>query len=196
MKHFLFLILLSISLPALSQSSFDELEFEDEELGNSYKISSKNYVLLKSKRGEGGMNKTPEVDALVTAQSKIKEIVLVYTETKEEDYDSREDANRERWENLLLTYPQLFQPGTVYKNICQCSMGGDAETLKKTQGFYLYVNGALFNLNKDVTRKEWLMCCNRDPAVDGSKNAKICATNLFGESCSGLITYNDLYCSS
>lgn len=143
MKHFFTLIFFALSISLTAQVSYDEMEFEDEELENSYTSTSKNFVLLKSKRGEGGMNTTPEADLLVTAKSKIKSIVLVYTETKEEDYDNREEANRERWENLIRTYPGFFQTGTVYKNVCQCSIGGDAEDFKKHQGFYVYVSGAL-----------------------------------------------------
>ncbi|MBX3163043.1 MAG: hypothetical protein KF900_01065 [Bacteroidetes bacterium] len=143
MKRFLPFILFALALPLAAQTSYDELEFEEDELESSYKTTGKNYVLLKSKRGESGMNTAPEADALVSAKSKIKEIVLVYTETKEDDYDSREDANRERWENLIRTYPQFFQANTVYKSICQCVMGGNADALKKIQGFYVYVSGAL-----------------------------------------------------
>ena len=68
----------------------------------------------------------------------ITDIVLVFTETTEDAVDTREDNNRERWENLLTTYPEFFQFNTNYKNICQCSIGGNAEALKATQGFYVY----------------------------------------------------------
>ena len=122
-----------------AQVSFDEIEFEMDSTGSTYRPSGKNYGLLKSKRGSSGMNKTPMGDALV--KSEVTEIVLVYTETEASDIADREQANRERWENLIMTYPELFQFSTTYKNVCQCRMGGDAEALKASQGFYVYVSG-------------------------------------------------------
>lgn len=140
-KHFLLSLAISLmSLSAVAQTpTYDELSFEADSTGSSYKPTGKNYVLVKSKRGTSGLNKTPQADAILT--SEVTEIVLVYTETDAAAISEREDANRERWENLLMTYPELFQYSTTYKNVCQCNMSGDAETLKKTQGFYVYVNG-------------------------------------------------------
>ncbi|MBL7933444.1 MAG: hypothetical protein JNL60_16175 [Bacteroidia bacterium] len=122
-----------------AQVAFEELEFEMDSTTSAYRPSGKNFALLKSKRGSSGMNKTPLGDALVN--SEVTEIVLVYTETEASDLAEREDANRERWENLIKTYPELFQFSTTYKNVCQCRIGGDAEALKGSQGFYIYVNG-------------------------------------------------------
>lgn len=122
-----------------AQISFDEIEFEMDSTTSAYRPSGKNFLVLKSKRGSSGMNKTAAGDALVN--SEVTEIVLVYTETEASDLAEREDANRERWENLIKTYPELFQFSTTYKSVCQCRMGGDAEALKGSQGFYIYVNG-------------------------------------------------------
>ncbi|PBQ31022.1 hypothetical protein CNR22_04300 [Sphingobacteriaceae bacterium] len=119
--------------------SFDEMEFEPDSVKTIYKPAGKNYVIVKSKRGNSGLNKTPQADAILTAE--VTEIVLVFSETESSDLAEREEANRERWENLLMTYPELFQFSTTYKNVCQCKVGGDAEAFKQSQGFYVYVNG-------------------------------------------------------
>lgn len=139
-NYALFAILMLAGLPLAAQApTFDEMEFEMDSLSTSYKPSGKNYVLIRSKRGNSGLNKTAQADAVLSAE--ITEIVLVYTETEAADLAEREEANRERWENLLMTYPDLFQFSTTYKNVCQCRMGGNAEALKQSQGFYVYVNG-------------------------------------------------------
>ncbi len=119
---------------------YDDLTFDEEELSASYKGSAKQHINLKSKKGTGGMPKVPEADALKTAE--ITDIILVFTETNEDAAGTREENNRERWENLMSTYPEFFQFSTSYKNVCQCVMGGDAETLKPSQGFYIYYKTA------------------------------------------------------
>lgn len=140
MKSLLSSILFLFCLSSFAQvSSFDELEFEMDSTSGSYKASGKNYIIIKSKRGNSGLTKTAQADAVLTAE--ISEIVLVYSETEPSAIAEREEANRERWENLLMTYPELFQFSTTYKNVCQCKINGDAEAFKKTQGFYIYVNG-------------------------------------------------------
>lgn len=133
------ILLLMAFSSATAQTSYDELEFEMDSTTSAYRPSGKNFAILKSKRGSSGMNKTPMGDALVN--SEVTEIVLVYTETESSDLAERESANRERWENLITTYPELFQFSTTYKNVCQCRIGGDAEALKGSQGFYIYVAG-------------------------------------------------------
>lgn len=139
-KSFVAVLLLAISFPLAGQApAFDEMEFEPDSLKGPYKPTGKNYVNIKSKRGNSGVNKTPQADAITTAE--VAEIVLVFSETESSDLAEREEANRERWENLLMTYPELFQFSTTYKNVCQCKIGGDAEAFKQTQGFYVYVNG-------------------------------------------------------
>jgi hypothetical protein len=118
---------------------FDELNFEEESTLKPYKPAGANYVFIRSKRGNTGVNKTPEADAILS--SEVTEIVLVFTEMDADAEASREEYNQERWENLLLTYPQLFQFSTGYKNVCQCNEQGDGDGFKKAQGFYVYING-------------------------------------------------------
>lgn len=126
-----------ICLPIAAQTpNYDDIVFDEDEVKTAYKPLGKTFVLLKSKKGTGGMPKVPAADEIKTAE--ITEIILVFTETTEDAADTREESNRERWENLISTYPEFFQFNTSYKNICQCSIGGDAEALKPTQGFYVY----------------------------------------------------------
>jgi hypothetical protein len=139
LKTFLVLLLFVICLPTFGQTTFDEMEIEPDSVKSSYRPAGKNYVLIRSKKGTGGLNKTPAADAITS--SEVTEIVLVYSETDAAAIAEREESNRERWENLLMTYPELFQFSTTYKNVCQCNSLGDAETFKKTQGFYVYING-------------------------------------------------------
>lgn len=152
-NYALFALLMLAGLPLAAQApAFDEMEFEMDSLSASYKPSGKNYVLIRSKRGNSGVNKTAQADAVLSAE--ITEIVLVYTETEAGDLAEREEANRERWENLLMTYPDLFQFSTTYKNVCQCRMGGDAEALKQSQGFYVYVNGEVPAATPEPVKEE------------------------------------------
>lgn len=140
MKSLILGILILFSLTSFAQvASFDEMEFELDSTTSNYKTAGKNFVLIKSKRGNSGLTKTAQADAILTAE--ISEIVLVFSETEASAIEERELANRERWENLLMTYPELFQFSTTYKNVCQCKINGDAESFKKSQGFYVYVNG-------------------------------------------------------
>jgi hypothetical protein len=120
--------------------TYDDITLDEEELSAGFKASAKQHINLKSKKGTGGMPKTPEADALKGAE--ITDIILVFTETTEDAAATREENNRERWENLISTYPEFFQFSTNYKNVCQCVMGGDAEALKPTQGFYIYYKTA------------------------------------------------------
>ncbi len=137
MRLFLATLLISFCATISAQTpNYDDLVFDEDEIAGPFKPASKTFATIKSKKGAGGMQKVPEVDAIKTAE--ISEIVLVFTETTEDAYDKREDNNRERWENLMAVYPELFQFSTSYKNVCQCVMGGDAEPLKSSQGFYIY----------------------------------------------------------
>ena len=141
MRSFLIIIFFAFSAQLLGQTPvYDDLTFDEEELTAAFKASSKQHITLKSKKGTGGMPKVPEADALKTAE--ITEIILVFTETTEDAAGTREENNRERWENLLSTYPEFFQFSTSYKNECQCVMGGDVEALKPSQGFYIYYKTA------------------------------------------------------
>ena len=139
MKSLLAAVLFVLCLPLVSQTAFEEIEFEADSTARTYKPSGKNYVNLKSKRGSSGMNKTPLGDAIVSAE--VTEIVLVFSELDASAISEREDANHERWENLYKTYPEYFQFSTTYKNVCQCNTSGDAEAFKAAQGFYIYIAG-------------------------------------------------------
>lgn len=164
MKHLLAIILFIACLPLAGQTpTIDELEFEPDSLRSPYKPSGKNYVLIKSKRGTSGVNRTASADAVLA--SEITEIVLVFSETDPSAIAEREEANRERWENLLRTYPELFQFSTTYKNVCQCNNSGDAEAFKTTQGFYVYVNG-------DVPQVEEPKVVATPPPVNKTEEAK------------------------
>lgn len=141
MRSILITFFLALSIIVFSQTPvYDDLTFDEEEIGAGFKASAKQHIVLKSKKGTGGMPKVPEADALKTAE--ITDIILVFTETTEDAAGTREENNRERWENLINTYPEFFQFATNYKNVCQCVMGGDPEALKPTQGFYIYYKTA------------------------------------------------------
>lgn len=116
--------------------AFEDMEFELDSTTAIYKPTGKNFATLRSKKGAGEMAKSSKVDSIQSLP--VNEIVLVYTETDPGDINERETANKERWENLLKTYPQIFQFSTTYKNVCQCNLKGDAEAFKKSQGFYIY----------------------------------------------------------
>ncbi len=139
MKSLLVAVLFALCMPVFAQTSFEELEFEPDSTLSPYKPAGKNYVFVKSKRGTTGMNKSANVDAILTAE--VSEIVLVFSEHNSSAIAEREESNRERWENLLSTYPELFQYSTTYKNVCQCNNNGDSAMFKQKQGFYVYVNG-------------------------------------------------------
>jgi len=153
LKPFLAILLFAVYLPLAGQApAFDELEFEADSVSSVYKPSGKNYVLIRSKRGNSGLNKTPAGDAITALE--VSEIVLVFTETDAADISEREEANQERWENLLKTYPEFFQFSTTYKNLCQCKIGGDAEGMKASQGFYIYVNGEVPKVAAETPKAE------------------------------------------
>jgi flagellar biosynthesis GTPase FlhF len=137
MKSFLFFLLCAVAFPLAAQTpTFDDLVIEEDSAAAAYKASGKNYIILKSKRGSGGMNKTSSGDSIKSFE--ITDIVLVYTEDNPSDLENRETYNRERWENLLSTYPEFFQFSTNYKNFCQ---QGASEIFKQKQGFYIYFKG-------------------------------------------------------
>lgn len=148
MKSVIVFLIIFFSLvcltPLVAQTSFEELEFEVDSIKTPYTPDSKNYVFIRSKRGNSGVNKTASADAILS--SEVSEIVLVFSETNASAIEERETANRERWENLLLTYPDFFQYSTTYKTICQCNTKGDDEGFKKVQGFYVFVEGELPNV--------------------------------------------------
>ena len=140
MRSFLAILLFISCLPLAAQTpTYEDLEFESDSLTIPYKPAGKNYVFIRSKKGTGGVNKTPSADAILSAE--ITDIVLVFSELDPASIADRDDSNHERWENLLKTYPELFQFSTTYKNLCQCNDHGDSAAFKKAQGFYVYVNG-------------------------------------------------------
>lgn len=130
---FLFLIGLSLSAQA---PAFEEMEFEADSSTSAYKSNGKYFAFIKSKKGNNGMPKTSTGDSIKNFQ--ITDIVLVFSELNAGAIEERENANRERWENLLKTYPEFFQFSTLYKNHCQCKINGDSAAFKKAQGFYVY----------------------------------------------------------
>ncbi len=136
-RSFLVIVIITVSLSMAGQAPvFEDLIFETDSIGTTYKPAGKNYVFLKSKRGSEGMPKAGKADSILSLP--ITDIVLVFSELNPDAINNRLEANQERWENLLRTYPQFFQFSTNYKEMCQCKNGGDAEVFKESQGFYIY----------------------------------------------------------
>ncbi len=131
-----FAILLSSNIIFGQTPSFYDLTFEDESLTSPYKSSNTHYAYIKSKRGTSGVNTNSTADSIKTFT--ISKIVLVFSEETSEAADNREEYNQERWENLMLTYPEFFQTNTVYKNTCQCTPDAAGDAYKQAQGFYIY----------------------------------------------------------
>ncbi|MBA3665150.1 MAG: hypothetical protein H0W61_13205 [Bacteroidetes bacterium] len=137
LKSFIILAVCCLCFPLSAQvSSFDDLTFEEDSTSKAYKPTGKKFAFIKSKRGSGGVNKTTKADSILTMP--ISEIVLVYSELNSSAISNREEANRERWENLLKTYPELFQFSTSYKNLLQYNKNSDTAAMKLAQGFYVY----------------------------------------------------------
>jgi flagellar biosynthesis GTPase FlhF len=141
MKNFLIIFFSVIGLSMIAQDApvYDDMIFESDSTAKAYKPTGKNYVIVKSKRGTDGVPKTSSADSIKNMN--ITDIVLVFTENEAADLATRPVANRERWENLIKTYPEYFKDNPNLFNTCQCVMGGDAEALKKSQGFYIYIGG-------------------------------------------------------
>ncbi len=140
LKLFLSLLIVAVALPIAAQApAFEEMEFEPDSVTTPYKPAGKNYVFIRSKRGTGGLTKTSKGDSIKAFP--VTDIVLVFSELNSGAIADREEANKERWENLLKTYPEYFQFSTLYKNMCQCKNNGDTATFKPTQGFYVYFTG-------------------------------------------------------
>lgn len=135
---FIIILFLVIGAPLFGQTTFDDLIFDIDSTANAYKPTGKKYAFIRSKKGTGGVAKTSTADSILAKSLPVNEIVLVFSETDPSAIAEREDGNRQRWENLLTTYPELFQFSTTYKNLCQCKANGDAEAFKKVQGFYIY----------------------------------------------------------
>ena len=141
MRSIFTIILFTFCLTLVAQTpTYDELNFEADSTTKVYKQIGKNVAFVRSKRGTSGVNKTSKADSIIAMP--VTEIVLVFSEIDASAIAEREEANRERWENLLMTYPEFFQFTTTYKNVCQCNSTIDGETLKLAQGFYIYFTGA------------------------------------------------------
>lgn len=143
MKKILALILLSFFvLPSLAQGpAFEDLLFEADSTTNTYKAKGKNFAFVRSKRGTGGLNKTSTGDSIIAKSIPVTDIYLVFTEMNSADLALREAANRERWENLIKTYPEFFAESPNLYNMCQCNANGNLEEFKQVQGFYVYYAG-------------------------------------------------------
>jgi hypothetical protein len=136
MKFIFSLLFLSFNLVVFSQTpTYDDLVFEDDSITKAYKPSGKNYAFIKSKKGSGGVARTTTADSILGLP--VTDIILVFTESNASQMAEREEANQERWENLIQTYPKLFQFNTNYKNILQYGKGSEEE-FKNSQGFYVY----------------------------------------------------------
>ena len=139
MKHILHLFLLAffISSNMFGQGpSFYDLTFKADSTTKPYMSSTSNRIYIKSKKGSDGMPTNSSADSVKAFT--ISKIVLVFTESAPEDIENREEYNQERWENLILTYPEFFQAKTIYQNVCQCSPEASGEEYKSVQGFYVY----------------------------------------------------------
>lgn len=136
--HLYLLLVASICWPACySQSvSYYDLTIESDSIVKPFVSTSANFAFVRSKRGVDGVNQTPEADAI--RNGTIQKIILVFSEDSPEDIENREEYNMERWDNLILTYPEFFQEKTKYKNICQCVAEAGSESFKQAQGFYIY----------------------------------------------------------
>src|SRR4051812_48419760 len=110
-------ILFMSALTLSAQVTYDELEFEMDSITRAYKAKGKNYAYIRSKRGGSGVNKNNRADSITSLT--INEIVLVYTEMDKNDRAERTEANRERWENLLKTYPEYFDYSPTLISMCQ-----------------------------------------------------------------------------
>ena len=81
MKHFLFILLFAMCLPAAAQTpNYDDMTMESDETEATYRAAGKNYVFIKSKRGSSGMTKTSSADSVKTFG--IKEIVRKQDDSK------------------------------------------------------------------------------------------------------------------
>ncbi len=160
MKKILAFILLSfLVLPAVGQApAFEDLIFEADSTTSTYKAKGKNFAFIRSKRGTGGVNKTSTGDSIISKAIPVTDIYLVFTEMNSADLALREAANRERWENLIKTYPEFFAESPNLYNLCQCNSAGNLEDFKQAQGFYVYFAGKVEPVavaaSKPVAKKE------------------------------------------
>jgi len=165
-KSIVLFMLCLLALPIAAQTPvYDDLVIEFDSTASVYKQEKKKFVSIRSKRGTEGVNKVPKADSIVG--STITDIVLVYSEYSPDALAERETANRERWENLLMTYPEFFQFETNYKTICQCNANGDKEAFKNAAGFYIY-----YKTNADLKAEEAKAAKKEAEAVSTAKTEK------------------------
>jgi hypothetical protein len=126
-------------VPLSAQVTYDELEFEADSITRPYKAKNRNYAFIRSKRGSSGVNRNNRADSAVGLT--ITDIVLVFTELDAQTRATRHEANRDRWENLIRTYPEYFDYNPTLVNMCQCNFDGDSAAFKKLQGFYVFFEG-------------------------------------------------------
>jgi hypothetical protein len=94
MRSLFILLFCIIATLSYSQTpTYDDITFDEEEIGAAFKPSGKQHITLKSKKGSGGMPKVPEADALKGAE--VTDIILVFTETSEDAAATREENKRD-----------------------------------------------------------------------------------------------------
>jgi len=133
---FVIALVISSNLVFGQEPSFYELTFGTDSTTTPYKANNDNYVFIRSKRGTEPIKATLSGDSIKSFV--IQKIVLVFSESSTSEIENREAYNQERWENLMPTYPEFFQPTTTYKNICQCSQDASSPSYKEVQGFYIF----------------------------------------------------------
>src|SRR5687768_11487636 len=110
--------------------SLEDIDFAPTDtLQGSYAIKAGNpYVFIASAFGAEEITKTASLDSI--SGFLIREIVLVYSRYHKAENFNQARLNEARWNNLLKTYPTLFQHGIArFRNVCQ-DVTGDT-TAKK-----------------------------------------------------------------
>ena len=118
---------------------YDHIVFSvSDTVQGAYKPGTKTkYLFIASRFGSAEVDPSSALDSV--SGFLIREIVLVYSRYKQSDNFSQARLNRARWENLLRSYPQLFQSGTTqYGNVCQAGIQSDSTARELTHGFYIY----------------------------------------------------------
>lgn len=176
-KSSLAILAFAICLPMSAQTPvYEDLIFEADSMTTPYKPLGKNYAFVKSKRGTDGVARTSRADSIMSFP--VTEIVLVFSELNSSSINNRLEANQERWENLLRTYPQFFQFSTTLKEMCQCKIGGDTAIFKKGNGFYIYFTGE----EPKVAQKETKDVIEEKKVEPKKTETKPVATNVKEES--------------
>lgn len=110
----------------------------DDTVQGAYKPRAKQqHLFIASRFGSPDVDPSRALDSV--SGFLINDIVLVFSKYKQSDNFSQARLNAARWENLLKSYPQLFQSGTTkYGNICQAGIHNDSVARELTHGFYIY----------------------------------------------------------